>query len=89
MIVGATTSPVFTTVDKQRLDLLAGVRGDSNSAQAAVLRSNLSALALLGSSSVTTLASDATVTPADYNTLAAEHLALWQAIIQIVAAINP
>lgn len=78
----------FTPIDKQRLDLLAGVRGSRSSAQASVLRENLSALSLLGPSQVTLLSSGATVTAANYNALASEHLALWQAISQIVAALN-
>jgi hypothetical protein len=74
-------------LDKERLDVLAGTRGQASKQSAAVRRRDLAALVSLPKT--TAVAVTGTVTAAQYNALLADFLALRQAIDQIAARVKP
>lgn len=74
-------------IDKERLDVLAGARGQAAKPSAAVRRRDLAALVSLPK--VTAAQASGSVTVADYNALLSDFLALRQAIDQIAARVKP
>lgn len=74
-------------IDKERLEVLAGTRGQSARPLAAVRRRDLAALVSLPKT--TAVAVTGTVTDTAYNALLADYLALRQAIDVIAAQVKP
>ena len=74
------------TLDKERLDVLAGARGKASMPNAAVRRVDLAALVSLPK--MKAVAVTGTVTAAEYNALLADFNLLRQAIDQIVARVK-
>ena len=77
------------SIDKERLDIPAGVRGRGTMPKAAVRRADLSSLVSLPKAGATQVAAGGTVTAEAYNALLADFTALRQAIDQIATKVKP
>lgn len=76
-------------LDRQRLDLLAGVRGaNSDATLAAVRRKDMAGFVKLSPMTASRITSGSTVSVAEYNAVVADLAALWQAISQLTASIK-
>lgn len=77
------------TIDRERLDILAGVRARGSMQNAAVRRADLSSIVSLPKTSAAQIAAGETVTAEAYNALLADFTALRQAIDQIATKVKP
>jgi hypothetical protein len=78
----------MNALDKERLDVLAGVRSPSAKDGAAVRRRDVASLVSLPKATAKAVPPDGTVTPEMFNALLADFVSLRQAIDEIAAKVK-